>query len=198
MAGKSNGARLAACLPLRMNLVPVEEKQRRRTAVLSGPHLEPTGESRFSGYERSDDPFSQLFARVDTLEQKLDALIDLMMRDQQQEARRAGVSLELHGEGISFRWPKALAVGETIELEITLSLYPAREIFFLAEVKTCEEEAASAVGEGQAPHHLVEARFAAISPSDHDAVHRFILISQRKQRRTERENESYCQLTANC
>lgn len=198
MSGKSNGARLAACLPLRMNLVPAEEKQRRRTAVLSGPHLESTGNARLSPYERSEDPIAQLFSRIDTIEQKLDALIDLMMRNQQQEARREGISLELHGEGVAFRWPKPLVVGETIELEITLSLYPAREIFFLAEVLNCTEEDASSVGEGQSPHHLVEARFAAISPADHDAVHRFILTSQRKQRRSEREHESYCQLTANC
>ena len=70
----------------------------------------------------------------------------------------------------------------TIEANLGLTLFPPREIDFLAEVESCEPEAPPGC------QHLVSARFVAIAEGDRDEIHRFILNAQRQQRRSQTES----------
>jgi len=156
--------------------VPPDAVERRRSAVLAGPQREATS----PGIHRFDraDVLTELVARIDTLESKIDALVAMMLRDQQREAMDLSIPLEIHGHGLRFRWAEPLDPGQVVQLDITLRLYPPSEVCCLAEVETCEP------GQDQPPY-LVEARFVAISAASQDEIHRFILSSQRQQRRSD-------------
>jgi hypothetical protein len=177
---------------MKLRVVADEARRRRELAVLSGPQVR---DRRGTAHENIDDdgewkdPLSKLVQRVESLEEKVDTILSLLLRKEQQTARRAGVPLELWGQGLSFRWPEALELGRVLELELTLSLVPARDVFCLVKVTRVVCEADDEVGEGETPHFLVEANFEVIGDADLDAVHRFILTSQRQQRRRARELE---------
>ena len=170
-----------ACLPLRVRPVASGEVARRRKAVLGGPQVrEPNTSSLYPRYERMD-VLGQIVSRLEGLEAKIDGLVALVLLEQQRRARHEAVNLELHGEGLTFRWPTALTLHEVMELDLGLMLFPPREITFVAQVEQCQiEEGEDAVQ----PHYLVSARFIAINEADRDEIHRFMINAQRQQRRT--------------
>lgn len=178
------GVRLKACLPLRLTTVSPQAVERRRTAVLTGPSTEACA-GLLSQYDPTNS-LETLANRIQALEQKIDQLTALMLRDRQQEAREQAVSMELHGEGLRFRWPVPVEPGQVLELALTLTLMPPTEILFLARVTGCQLEPEDQVGDEEQRHYLVESDFSAINEDHRDAIHRFILTSQRQQRRTER------------
>ncbi|MFH1132612.1 MAG: hypothetical protein V1754_14855 [Pseudomonadota bacterium] len=188
MGGSSTGVRLAACLPLRLKNVSNEAKDRRLNAVLSGPKVQRESNAVRPRWEPREDPIAFLASRIEALEHKVDTLISLILRNEQQAARESGIPMELHGEGVAFRWTEPFSVGQILELEVTLSLLPAVDVVFLAEVIDCNEETKDeTTDEGEENYYLVDARFVAIGEGDLDAVHRFIFTSQREQRRWQRE-----------
>jgi hypothetical protein len=115
------------------------------------------------------------------LEQKIDTLLTVMLRAQWLEAQRSAVSMEVDAAGITFESDEPWPVGETLELDITLSLYPFAEISCLAEVVSLDAVRPSA--DEHTSGYLVAARFVAISEADLDHIHRFILTTQRERRR---------------
>ncbi len=179
------GVRLGACLPLRLSQVSPEAAARRRVAVLTGPRVAETSAALFAQYD-STNSLDNLANRIRVLEDKIDHLTALILRDRQREAREEGVSMEIHGEGLRFRWPEEFKPGEVLELALTLTLLPPTEIFFLARVAGCEQEPEDQVAEGEARQFMVDSEFVAINEDHRDAIHRFIFTSQRQQRRTER------------
>jgi hypothetical protein len=172
-----------ACLPLRMSHVAPGAVDRRRKAVLAGPQRQTRTTTGLSAFDRKD-VLSQLCARIEALESKIDGLIALVVHEQQREAQEHAVSLELSGEGLRFRWPEALRPGQVLELELTLILFPPLDVRFLVQVEACEEEQEDSGAEQR--HHMVSARFLAISEDCRDEIHRYMLTSQRQQRRAER------------
>lgn len=179
------GVRLDACLPLRLSQVSPQAVERRRTAVLTGPRVTETSSSLFAQYDPQNS-LDNLANRIRALEDKIDQLTALIVRDRQREAREQAISMEIHGEGLRFRWPAELPPGQVLELALTLTLLPPTEIFFLARVAGCEQEPADQVAEDEARQFLVDTEFVAINEDQRDAIHRFIFSSQRQQRRTER------------
>ena len=184
MAAKG-GVRLGACLPLRLSQVSPQAVERRRTAVLTGPRVSETSSTLFAQYDPQNS-LDNLANRIRALEDKIDHLTAMLLRDQQREAREQAISMEIHGEGLRFRWPMELSSGEVLELALTLTLLPPTEIFCLARVTGCEQEPEDQVAEGEARQFLVDTQFVAINEDHRDAIHRFIFTSQRQQRRTER------------
>ena len=176
------GVRLGACLPLRLSRVSPQALERRRTAVLTGPRVRETSSSLFAQYDPQNS-LDNLANRIRALEDKIDQLTALIVRDQQREAREQAVSMEIHGEGVRFRWPGAMVEGEVVELALTLTLLPPTEIFVLARITGCEPEPEDQVAEGEARQFLVDTEFEAINEDHRDAIHRFIFTSQRQQRR---------------
>ena len=178
----NGGVRVDACLPLQLKPVPADELGRRRTAVLGGLQVrEPPTSSVFPRYERKD-LLAHIASQLEALENKMDSLVALVLQEQRRRARDHAVNLELHGRGITFRWPTPVEIGATIEANLGLTLFPPREIDFLAEVESCEPEAPPGC------QHLVSARFVAIAEGDRDEIHRFILNAQRQQRRSQTES----------
>ncbi len=175
------GVRLNVCLPLSVARVTTGSVERRRTAVLTGPRMAEPSSSLPYRHDPSN-ALEHLVARVEALEAKIDQLLSLVLRDQQRESREAGISMELHGSGLKFRWPEAVPVDQVLEIALTLNLLPASEIFFLAQVTGCELEPEDQAG-GETQQYLVEAKFTTIREEHLDAIHRFIFTTQRQGRR---------------
>ena len=181
----NGGVRLSACWPLRLSRVSPQAVERRRTAVLTGPRVSETSSSLFAQYDPQSS-LDNLANRIRVLEEKIDQLTALIVRDQQREARDQAVSMEIHGDGLRVRWPEAMESGQVLELALTLTLMPPTEFFFLARVASCEPEPEDQVGGDEERQFLMDVEFLAINEDHRDAIHRFIFTSQRQQRRTER------------
>jgi hypothetical protein len=177
--------RVDACLPLRLKKVAPAALDRRRKAVLAGPHRTTRTTTGLSAFDRKD-VLSQLVARVEALESKIDSLVALIVQEQQREAREHAVSLELSGEGLMFRWPAPMKPGQVLELELGLVLFPPQEVTFLVQVEACEEWQEEPEPDDDGPHYMITARYLAISEDNRDDIHRYMLTSQRQLRRTER------------
>lgn len=177
MSDKIPAVRVAACLPLELKTVSPADIERRRAAVYAGPQIREHPPAQSSFRAERQDILNQIVGRLEALESKIDALATLMLRDQQREAREQAISMELSGDGLVIYWPTPLPVGQVVELDLTLALFPPAEISFLAEVIRCDPDSASG-------GHEVEVRFVTISETSRDEIHRFILTSQRHQRRT--------------
>lgn len=167
-----------ACLPLNLKPIDSDELERRRIAVLSGPQVrQQTSSTLFPRFD-SKDLLTQLVGRIEALEQKIDGLVAIALQEQRRRTRDMAVHLNLHGDGLRFRWPTAVEAGSTLEITLGLTLFPPREIDFLAEVEACVSE------ESPSTHYQVDAQFVAIGEGDRDEIHRFILAAQRQQRRS--------------
>jgi hypothetical protein len=167
---------VSAVLPLEVRKLRAEAVELHSRAVLSGPGVQPP-RGRLSGDRR--DPLTDIVRRLDGLEEKVDMVLALLLRQERHEARGRSTPLELHGEGLRFHWHEPLAESESIELEVALNLLPPIEITCVACVERCLE-----IG-GDAPVYDVDARFVAISEADRDELHRFMLTTERQKRRAQ-------------
>jgi hypothetical protein len=109
-------------LPLEVRKLRAEAVELHSRAVLSGPGVQPP-RGRLSGDRR--DPLTDIVRRLDGLEEKVDMVLALLLRQERHEARGRSTPLELHGEGLRFHWHEPLAESESIELEVALNLLPA-------------------------------------------------------------------------
>jgi hypothetical protein len=173
-------------LPLKLKLVSPGSVEQRRTAVLYGPQIQEPPLSPLSSRLERKDPIAQLVNRIDVLEQKIDQLLALILKEQLQEARDKAVLLEIHGEGLLFRWPEEIVVGRVIELDLELALMPPTDIRCLAKVQRCEPEPQEQVDPDAQRHFIIETQFLEISEAGLDQIHRFILTTQRQERRRDR------------
>jgi len=175
----NGGPKVSASLPLRVHKLGPESRKRRSSAMLGGPAVAPSQMTQPNAVDRRD-PLTHLAQRVEIMEQKLDTLLTLVLRKQQQEARRLAVPLEIDALGLSYSSTEPLTVGQALELEITLGIFPPLEINCICEVTACEPEPGDRPEDSR---FRVCAAFDAISEADLDKIHRFILTTQRERRR---------------
>lgn len=166
-------AAVAACLPLKVQRVDTEQAETRRIAVMTTPLGQPVDGR---GHERVGRGERDLASRVEAIEQKLDMILAILTDREAQQSAEQAVYLELSSDRAVFAWPETVAVGATLELELTLGLMPPKRVHCLATVEACE-----AADEA----YRVHARFSAIRQEDVDALHRYVITSQRSRRRSE-------------
>jgi hypothetical protein len=167
----SSGYTVNALLPLRLRQLS-EADLETHAGALEGPLVDLPAASR-----RSDGPdaLTELSERVGSLERKVDVLIELLLRKEQQELRRRAEPIELSMERVVFRWAEALSAASSFELELVLGLLPPTELRAVVVVEDCEPDPLGG--------YRVTARFASLGESAADSLHRYMLTSQRRARR---------------
>lgn len=168
---------ISTALPLQVRKLDRRKSRERCASVLGLPTISAPPSPRV--VPRSD-PIQQLNERIDVLEQKIDMIMTVLMRQHRREIRDTAVPLELSARTIAFDWADPLDPEQPLEIDMTLSVLPLVEVSTVAEVLCCEPLAAP--GEDPAGYR-VTARFVAISESDQDSIHRFVLTTQRTRRR---------------
>lgn len=174
-----------ARLPLALRCVQPEEGPAAGRGIPAGPLVDLPLARRHGEAPAS---LEELVARIGGLERKVDTLLELLLRREQQEALRSSTVVELEMQRLGFVWPEALAPGQRVELELVLGLLPPTSLRCRAEVERCtplEPE-----GE-EPPGFQVQARFVDLAETEADALHRYMLTVQRRSRRrnTDRHDE---------
>lgn len=179
----NQGMKATAFLPLRVENVEEGEFEQRRQAVLFGPQIVESYIANPSRFDRGDS-LAAMATRLDALEKKIDAVLALLLRQEQNRPHDEAVALEIWGEGMSFRWPSPIASGQRLELHFTISWLPPIDIHLLAEVTDCLPE----LGEGSGfRRYRITTTYVAISENQQNAIYRFLLASDGLKRRQERE-----------
>lgn len=172
---ESGSYAVRALLPLSLRHLSEAELAARDAGIPEGPLVDLPG----GGARRTEasDVLEDLGHRMTALERKVDTLIELLLRKEQQEARRTAAPVELSMDRVTFLWPEALDPDEAFELSLVLGLLPPVELHAVVSVDRCD---LSPEGEG----YEVTARFNRLGENAADALHRYMLTVQRRARRS--------------
>lgn len=124
----------------------------------------------------------KLYAYLQVLDKKLDAIIQLLSGKTDEQAFTAQyVDVDIGGAGISFASEIPLAEGAYIELRIVLPVFPYPKVTALCEVVRKEKD-----GDPGAAAK-VALKFLAISEKDRDCLINYVFLKERERLRSNKE-----------